>query len=166
MFPLSWCATCQKRGAIQDIILLRLLYHIKCIGYISPCVRIELTTWTVNDNECICKYKSHFRTYTKSRSTKKICYCYGCGLGLWCLTPLSTIFQLYRGCQFYWWKKPECMEKTTDLYYIILHRVHHAWAGFEITTSVVIDTDRATWYDWNIVENVAKHHTPLFIIML
>jgi hypothetical protein len=57
----------------------------------------------------------------------------GLGLGLWCLTPLSTICLSYI-MAVRWWKlstrrKPPTRHKSLT------------WTGFELTTSVVICTD-------------------------
>ena len=58
-------------------------------------------------------------------------------IGLWCLTPLSTIFQLYCGGQFYWWRKQEYPKEkkthwpaTSDWVHLAMNRLRtHTFSG-------------------------------------
>ena len=60
-----------------------------------------------------------------------LCFVFVCLFGsfgggeLYGLTRLLNIFRLYRGCLFYWWKKPEYLYKTTiQMDRCIILRVH------------------------------------------
>ena len=104
--------------------------------------------WYINGSvicKQYCQYIQMCKSVKKSHLSSAWCVCGWMGVILvwWCLMPLLTIFQLFRGGRFYWWRKPEKttnLSKITDkLYHIILYT--SPWSRFELTTSMVIGTD-------------------------
>ena len=107
--------------------------HKNCLKKLSLLLRI--TEWIFLSN--ITSQATSLMWYCSEKSIQHI-YCFSCdlapehdncvimhaqsngdksmvGLGLWCLMPHSTIFQLYHGNQFYYWRILEYPEKTADL---------------------------------------------------
>ena len=86
---------------------------------------------------------------------------------LWCLW-CSTIFQLYRGGQFYWWRnwsswrKPLTFRKSlTKFHHKMFYQVNVAMRGFQLITLVVVDNDCICSCKSNCHASMTKTSTSL-----
>jgi hypothetical protein len=82
-------------------------------------------------------------------TSKKVC---GWFVDLWCLTPLSTIFELYRGGSVLLVEETgvtgenhsEMPQITYKLYHIMLYRVHLAMNGVQTHNKVALIIHKLT----------------------
>ena len=105
-----------------------------------------------------CKVLSTIAIYLCSKLCKIFCW-FQNQVRVWCLTPLSTIFQLCCGGQFYWWrkleKKKDLLQVADKLNYLMMYWVHLAMSRTHDRTLYISKSndflqnlkifDRQTW---------------------
>ena len=122
---------CYHQNLCSVLSLIYLIYQ----ATFCTCVAILVLTYISGCRSFLFYFQGVFLFYYRIRLSFSLIL-----QGLQCLTPLLAIFQLYHGRQFYWWRKPEYPENTTNLsqvtaklYHIMLYiiqlRYHHDHDG-------------------------------------